>query len=154
QMPTAPIVDRAPSGAMSTSPTGEAPAPAPTPDPPPASGAVSSRTLSPLLGGTVSAGQFKVIVPPGALRKTAPITVCQPRLDVRQVELTISPPSANGFLLPVLLVADCKDMSLEVLKLQTMWWWNPQTQHWEAVLNVQVDLLGRTVTAPLWHFST
>jgi hypothetical protein len=110
--------------------------------------------LFPLLGGTVSAGQFRVVVPPGALRERALVTVRQPRLDERLVQLEISPPSANGFVVPVLLVANCSDMDTKLLSLQTIWWWNPAAQRWDAVLNVQLNLLGRTLTAPLWHFST
>ena len=131
------------------------PQPATTVDPvvqPPA--AESSRWLSPLLGGTVAAGQFKVVVPPGALRQRALVTVRQPRLDERLVQLEVSPASANGFLVPVLLVANCPDMDTKLLSLETIWWWNPDAQRWEAVLGVQINLLGRTLTAPLWHFST
>jgi hypothetical protein len=70
------------------------------------------------------------------------------------VQLEVSPASANGFLVPVLLVANCSDLDTKLLSLQTIWWWNPGAQRWEAVLGVQINLLGRTLTAPLWHFST
>jgi hypothetical protein len=102
----------------------------------------------------VSAGQFKVVVPPGALREPATVTVRQPRLDQRVVVLSVSPASANGFLVPVLLVADCSDMNLNLLNLQTIYWWNPTLQRWDAVVNVQISLLGHSISAPLWHFST
>ena len=156
QSPTAPIVDRGSASALTASPVGDSPnlTPVVAPTTTTVAGATSSKTINPLLGGTVSAGQFKVIIPPAALRQVATVTVCQPRLDQRQVELSINPPSANGFLLPVLLVANCSDMSPSLLKLQTIWWWNPSTMRWEAVLGVQIDLLGKTLTAPLWHFST
>jgi hypothetical protein len=160
QSPTAPVTSQPPAGVSSVSPDQgwNEPPPAPpttTVDPavqPPA--AESSRWLSPLLGGTVTAGQFKVVVPPGALRQRALVTVRQPRLDERLVQLEVSPASANGFLVPVLLVANCSDLDTKLLSLQTIWWWNPGAQRWEAVLGVQINLLGRTLTAPLWHFST
>jgi hypothetical protein len=161
QLPTAPVTSQQPAGVSSLSPdqgSTELPSVVPTTttvDPgvqPPA--AESSRWLSPLLGGTVTAGQFKVVVPPGALRQRALVTVRQPRLDQRLVQLEVSPASANGFLVPVLLIANCSDMDTKLLSLQTIWWWNPVAQHWEAVLGVQINLLGRTLTAPLWHFST
>jgi hypothetical protein len=159
QSPTAPMTSVPPAGVSSVSPdegsTGLPPGPVTTVDPvfQPA-GAESSKWLSPLLGGTVSAGQFRVVVPPGALRERALITVRQPRLDQRVVQLEVSPASANGFIVPVLLVADCHDIDPTLLSLQTIWWWNPVAQRWDAVLNVQLNLLGRTLTAPLWHFST
>jgi hypothetical protein len=160
QSPTAPMTARQPAGAASMSPEPGPDSPptiTPTTGPDPTvqpAGAESSRWLIPVLGGTVSAGQFRVVVPPGALRQRALVTVRQPRLDQRVVELEVSPASANGFLVPVLLVADCSDMDPQLLSLQTIWWWNPTAQRWDAVLNVQLNLLGRTLTAPLWHFST
>jgi hypothetical protein len=116
-------------------------------------GAIQSKAVSRLLGGVVRAGRFKVIVPPLALPRNAVITVHQPDLAVNEVQLEISPPSANNFLLPVLLVADCSDMPKKLLSLQAIWWLNPATHRWELVLTTKVDLLRSTVTAALNHFS-
>jgi hypothetical protein len=113
----------------------------------------STRTLG-LLGGVVSAGNFSVIVPPGALLSTATITVSQPDPTHPVVNLSISPPSANKFLLPVLLVADAKVMSPSLLSVAYMGYYNPATGAWEHVAGSQVSLLSLTVSAPLWHFST
>lgn len=164
QSPTAPVVNQQAAGATSAtaerwsepSPSDVPPAPVPAPGPTVVAdpAAESSKLIFPLLGGTVSAGRFKLVIPPGALRQGATVTVRQPRLDVREVQLEISPASANGFLVPVLLVANCSEMSSALLSLQTIFWWNPTSSRWEAVLGVQVNLLGRTLTAPLWHFST
>ena len=161
QSPTAPVSTRPQAGTSSVNPDNRWTEPPPLEAPPvstvpvvQAAGAVGSRTIDPLLGGTVVAGQFRVVVPPGALRQRAVVTVRQPRLDERVVQLEISPPSANGFLVPVLLIADCSDMDLKLLRLQTIFWWNPDLKRWDAVLDVQINLLGHTLTAPLWHFST
>ena len=116
--------------------------------------AQSSKTIWGLLGGTVKAGNFTVIIPPGAISSVATVTVLQPDITQKQVQLSISPASANHFRLPVLLVADCHDVAPALLSLQTIYWLNPQTQKWEAVPGARVDLLGLTVQAPLWHFST
>lgn len=113
-----------------------------------------STTVWGLLGGTVKAGDFTVIIPPGAISGVATVTVLQPDVTQKQVQLSISPASANHFRLPVLLVADCHDIAPALLSLQTIYWLNPQTQKWEAVPGARVDLLGLTVQAPLWHFST
>ena len=156
--PTAPVIapGREASGALLWSepvPDGQT-QPEPEPAPAPASTLVqSSRTLDPLLGGVVSAGRFKVVVPPGALRQRATISVTQRDPMGREVELGIAPESANGFLVPVTLTANCADMPATLLRVQTIWWWNPGAQRWDAVLNVQINLFGRSVSAPLWHFS-
>jgi len=112
-----------------------------------------TRTINGLVGGTVRAGDFRVVFPPGAIRGSAQVTVSQADPTRREVELEISPPSANAFLVPVLLVADCRDMKPALLRVQTIHWWNPETQRWQEVPGVVVSLLGKSVTAPLWHFS-
>lgn len=155
QHPTAPADPASTAGAARVAPQFDEPEPAPSPvSPSPVSkSAESTRRISALLGGTVSAGQFRVIIPPGALRASASITVKQPDLTRREVELEVTPASANGFLVPVLLVADCSGMTPRLLSLQTIYWWNPEAARWEAVLGAQVNLLGKSVSVPLWHFS-
>ena len=120
-------------------------------------GTTSSTTKSMVigvLGGTVSVGNFTVIVPPAALLQTATITVSQPDLAHPVVNLSISPASANRFLLPVLLVADAKPMNPSLLSIASIGYYNPATGKWETVAGSAISLLDLTVTAPLWHFST
>ena len=107
-----------------------------------------------VLGGTVSAGDFKIVVPPLALTRTATITVTQPDPARPVVNLSISPPSANGFLLPVLLTANASRMDRSLLAVATISYLNPATGQWETVPGCTVSLLSLTVTAPLSHFST
>jgi hypothetical protein len=106
-----------------------------------------------VLGGTVSVGDFTLVVPPLALTRTASITVSQPDLTRPVVNLSISPSSANKFLLPVLLTADAKRMSPSLLSVACISYYNPSTGKWEDLAST-VNLLGLTVSTPLWHFST
>jgi len=118
----------------------------------------SSQTTSTkrigLLGGVVSAGNFKLVIPPGALLTSATITVSQPDPARPVVNLSITPASANRFLLPVLLIADATPMNRSLLSVAYMSYYNPQTGAWERVDGSLVSVLGLTVSAPLWHFST
>ena len=107
-----------------------------------------------VLGGTVSVGDFTIVVPPLALTRTATITVTQPDLARPVVNLSISPATANGFLLPVLLVANASRMDRSLLAVAYISYLNPTTGKWETVPGCSVSLLGLTVTAPLSHFST
>jgi hypothetical protein len=107
-----------------------------------------------LLGGVVSVGNFTVVIPAGALTRTATVTVSQPDLQRPVVNLSISPASANRFLLPVLLVADAKRMDRSLLSVACIAYYNPETAQWEPVAGSAISLLNLTVTAPLWHFST
>ena len=116
--------------------------------------ASSTKTLSPLLGGVVQAGDFKVIVPPLALTRVAAVTVSQPDLATPVVDLKIGPESANRFRLPVLLVADASRLSPELLSISYISWFNPETGNWERVPGCTISLLNLTITAPLSHFST
>ena len=155
-LPTAPDVETNSTSTMRLAPIVSDPDATPittTEEPVAVTGAEASRLINPLLGGTVRAGQFRVIIPPGALRKTATVTVKQADLTRKEVELEVTPANANGFLVPVLLVADCTDMPKSLLSLQTIYWWNPTAARWQAVTGVQSNLLNRSISVPLWHFS-
>jgi hypothetical protein len=114
----------------------------------------TTRTIVGLLGGTVSAGNFTVVIPPTAITGTALVTVTQPDRTRPVVQLSITPASANKFSLPVLLVANAKTMDPSLLSVAYISYYNPSTGQWERVANSSVSLLDLTVTAPLWHFST
>jgi len=101
----------------------------------------------------MSVGNFTLVIPPAALLTTATITMSQPDLAHPVVNLSISPASANRFLLPVLLIADVKPMDRSLLSIATIGYYNPTTGKWEVVAST-VSLLNLTVTAPLSHFST
>jgi len=107
-----------------------------------------------LLGGVVSVGDFTVVIPPLALTQTATVTVSQPDLAHPVVNLSISPASANHFLLPVLLTANVKRLDPALLSIATISYYNPATARWETVPGVSLSLLNLTLTAPLSHFST
>lgn len=106
-----------------------------------------------LLGGVVVAGDIKVVIPPTAIRGNVLVTVTQPDPNSLRCDLSVSPPSANRFLLPVMLVVDGSSLPNDVLSVSTIQWFNPQTQKWQDVPGASVDLLDLTVQAPLWHFS-
>ena len=106
-----------------------------------------------LLGGTVSAGDFTVVFLPGALLTPATVTVTQPDLAHSTVQLSISPASANHFLLPVLLTANARKMDPSLLSIARISYYNPSTGKWEDLAST-VNILGLTVSTPLFHFST
>lgn len=142
-VPTAPPPS-APEGSSSGS--GSVPAPAPQ--------AVSrSVYVRAALGGTVSSGNFRVIVPPGALEGDAIVTVKQPDRTKPEVELTVTPEDRNGFRLPVLLVADVAPMDDALVTTSYLSWWNPDGARWERCEHSLVNALDVTVQAPLLHFS-
>jgi len=118
------------------------------------SSATSKSVVVGLLGGVVSVGDFTVVIPPAALRQTATVTVSQPDLAHPVVNLSIAPASANGFLLPVLLVANAKKLDPSLLSVACISYYNPATGQWEKVDGGSISLLNLTVSAPLMHFST
>ena len=133
--------------------TSTSPSTAPTGSTTGAVSATSSKTINGLLGGTITAGRFTVIVPPAAFFGTATVTVNQPDVSKLQVSLSISPADKNHFLLPVLLVADGSSMNPQLLSAAFISWYNPATGQWVPVAGSSVSLLNLTVTAPLLHFS-
>jgi len=116
--------------------------------------ATTTRTIVGLLGGTVTAGDFTVVIPPGAILGTAAVTVTQPDRSHSVVQLGIAPASSNKFLLPVLLVANARVMDRSLLAVAYISYFNPATGQWERMPASSVSLLNLTVTTPLWHFST
>jgi len=116
--------------------------------------ATTTRTIVGLLGGTITAGDFTVVIPPGAILGTASVTVTQPDRSHSVVQLGIAPASANKFLLPVLLVANAKAMDRTLLSVAYISYFNPATGQWERMPGSAVSLLDLTVSTPLWHFST
>lgn len=149
-LPTSPT--DAASGQAPTSPDSLA-APAPTSDVTVTSKSRSSFVRA-ALGGTVAAGNFRVVVPPLALSGDAIITVRQPDVTKPVVELSITPEERNHFLLPVLLVADVAPMDAALVSTSYISWWNPDAARWERCSDTSVDLATTSVQAGLLHFST
>jgi hypothetical protein len=119
-------------------------------------GSTSSTTTTKtvgLLGGTISAGDFTLVVPPLALSRTSTITVTQPDPASPVVELSISPASANGFRIPVILAANASKMERSLLSVACISYYNPTTGKWEPMSSM-VSVASLTVSAPLSHFST
>jgi len=113
----------------------------------------ATKTIG-LLGGTISAGDFTLVVPPLALSRTATITVRQPDPARPVVELSIAPATANGFRIPVLLAGNASKMDRSLVAVACISYWNPTTSKWEPVSGSTVSVATLTVSAPLSHFST
>lgn len=137
--------------ALAPDPSSAAPAGA---TPIPAIPAAGSKTIYGMLGGTVSAGSFTVVLPPLAVSGTATVTVIQPDRRKPVVELRISPASSNKFRTPVILIANASPMDLLKLQSASISWFNPATGQWQPMASSKVNLDSRTVLCPLWHFST
>ncbi|MCC6350844.1 MAG: hypothetical protein IT347_14750 [Candidatus Eisenbacteria bacterium] len=125
-----------------------------TETPAPAVSVSRSKYVRALLGGTVAAGNFRVVIPVGALSGDAIVTVRQPDVTRPVVELSITPEERNRFLVPVLLVADARPMEPTLVSLSYLSWWNPDSSSWERCGGVSVNLATVSITAPLSHFST
>lgn len=112
-----------------------------------------SGSVNGAVGGEVTVGRFRVIVPPGAFQGMATITVKVPDQALISCELEITPPEANGFSVPVSLVADCQGVSnVDLADCGTLWF-DPSANVWRTVAGTEIDLDQSTVTASLQHFS-
>ena len=148
-LPTSPASSGNPGSAGSDSVSANAPGRAPV-----ALNVSRSAYVRSLLGGTVIAGNFRVVIPPGALSGDAIVTVRQPDKSKPVVELSITPEERNDFLLPVLLVADVGPMDHALVGASYMSWWNPDAARWEPCSQSTVNVPDASLQAPLWHFST
>jgi len=104
------------------------------------------------VGGVLSRGMWTAQIPAGAFSGTATLSLSTQAATPNVCQLGISPADKNAFAKPVVLTAKIPlTMAASSAQIQ---WYNPQTQAWEAVPGSSVNALARTVSAPLWHFST
>jgi len=115
----------------------------------------ASRTVyvRAIYGGTVSAGNFSVVIPPGALKADGIVTVRQGDLSQPVVDVSITPEDRNDFLKPVQLVADAAPMDRALLANASLSWWDPDSSKWTPCPGSHVNVADATVQAPLRHFS-
>jgi hypothetical protein len=136
---------------------GGSPDPGTAPDssavlPPPLRAATSTKLISGSVGGTVSAGNFTVVIPPLAVSGTVAITVTQPDPSKPVVDLGIVPATANDFKVAVTLIANAAPMDANVLSAAYVAWWDPSAGAWVPMPST-VDPVSRLVSCPLSHFS-
>jgi len=113
------------------------------------------RTLNLIgaIGGTLTNGRWTVAVPSGAVDGTAKISIGVSSLSSSECELEILPLSSNHFATPVTLTVDCRAVPARDLAGYTIFWFDPATNKWVPVQGAKVDLVAKTVSAPLAHFS-
>jgi hypothetical protein len=114
----------------------------------------STTDIDGAVGGVLTVGRFTVSVPGGAFAGTAQITITVPDPSLVTCTLDISPASANGFLVPVTLTADCSGAANVDLQDCGTLWYDTGSNVWRTVGGSSVDTLNHTVTASLPHFST
>jgi hypothetical protein len=118
------------------------------------SGVLSALTqvVNGLVGAVLTKGAWTAQIPAGAFNGTATITMTTSSSDPALCQFDLSPASLNGFAKPVTLTAKVPfGISLASARIE---WYNPQTQSWEPVPGSAVNAQARTVSAPVWHFST
>ena len=141
EIPTQPIVDSNSSGVQADVP---------------AAGAASvsaSLKIKGQDGGTLSAGIFTVVIPPGAYEGSATITVSQPDPAQPVAVLSIHPNDKNAFAVPVTLTASLPDLEAAWL-MQSGMSEQDNLGMWQAMSSAQPNSQTMTVSAPLAHFST
>ena len=116
---------------------------------------VASRSVTPLLGGTVAGSRYQVTVLPLALTQTTTISIREYSPNVLDFELL---PHGTQFLLAVTVDVDYSGTSLDpaspdyVGGLPVLLWLNPSTGRWELVVGVN-NPLTKKYTVLLTHFS-
>ena len=112
---------------------------------------VTSKVINGSLGGVISVGHWKVVVPQGAYIGLGTITITVPDTTIDRCNLNIFPLSLNRFLEPVDLRYLCSTMA--EADQRDMRWWNPATGSFEVIESWPNDS-DRSRCAPLKHFST
>lgn len=110
-----------------------------------------SNVVDGVVGGSVSNGNWQVVVPPGAFDGSGTISASVPSGQPAMVDLSISPAGLNHFDVPVQLTYKLR--SLDELANSAIVWWDPSANVWREVPST-VDSTALTRTAALSHFST
>lgn len=105
------------------------------------------------LGGSLTNGRWTVVIPAGAVEGAAKIALGVSNSTSSECQLEIWPADQNHFQVPATLTADCRSVSSDRLKSYVIYWYNPSTRTWVQVEGSRVDLVSKTVSAPLTHFS-
>jgi len=105
------------------------------------------------LGGTLTQGRWNVVVPPNAIQGTATVAIGVSSEASSDCQLEIMPATKNHFNVPVVLTVDCSSVPPDKLAGYVILWFNPATRRWVPVEGSKVDLVRKTVSAPLLHFS-
>ena len=111
----------------------------------------TSKPINGRLGGIVTVGRWKLVVPAGAFVGTGVLSISVPDTTVDQCNLSIAPLSLNHFLEPVELRFLCG--SMQEADLRDMRWWNPATKTW-VIIQSWPNSEDVSRCAPLAHFST
>ncbi|MFN8589564.1 MAG: hypothetical protein U0704_18460 [Candidatus Eisenbacteria bacterium] len=119
--------------------------------PGPSQPASATTVIDGAKGGVAKCGRFSVVVPPGAWRGNAAVTIRVPDGTRLACDLSISPESANGFSRPVQLQMDA--VGAVATGGLVIGWWDPALGRWTRVPGSVQDLLTLKLSAPLWHFS-
>lgn len=122
--------------------------PAPPPDEPLAP-LMDQVALHPNEAGLLRAGRFTLEIPRKALRRQATIRMTQRDPHVMQVDITVTPASANDFKLPVHLTADCSSDDLDTVRHETLFWWQGGWREASAVSLTAATLTLHTYTQRL-----
>jgi hypothetical protein len=112
---------------------------------------VGSKLIDGRLGGVISVGKWKVVVPRDAYDGIGTITITVPDTTIEQCQLGISPLSLNHFDQEVDLRFRCA--TLTEANQRYMKWWNPSTSSWVQIKS-WTNTSDTTRCAPLKHFST
>ena len=110
----------------------------------------NSQTIDGGQGGHVGVGSYRVDVPPGAFVGKATITITQPDPTMLKCELSISPASANKFLVPVILTVKLPNSTALV---DQNFWYDNSASLW-CLISTSPDAATLTLHSQLWHFST
>jgi hypothetical protein len=111
---------------------------------------IGSVVIDGAVGGKLAVGSFRVEVPAGAFKGSATITISQPDPTVLLCDLSINPPAANQFAVPVTLAS--KLPGVLSLAMDQMLWLDPTADAWRLIPSVS-DPLSIELRSQLWHFS-
>ena len=109
-----------------------------------------SQTVDGALGGSLSVGSFRIDVPAGAFQGSVTISITQSDPNILVCDIGISPPSANGFAVPVTIVSKLPSATA----MNDQWlWYDASVNAWRPIGSAP-NTVTLELSSQLWHFST
>jgi hypothetical protein len=114
---------------------------------------VRTLNLEGSLGGSLTNGRWRVVMPAGAVDGSATIALGVPNTSSPDCKLEIWPSDKNRFSTPATLTVDCRYVASSELANYAIYWADPVAKQWVELSGSKVDLTSKTVSVSILHFS-
>jgi hypothetical protein len=105
------------------------------------------------LGGSLTNGRWRVVVPAGAVDGSATVAIGVANTSSPDCKLEIWPSDKNHFSVAAMLTVDCRNVASDQLANYAIYWFDASANQWVELSGSKVNLTNKTVSVSILHFS-